>query len=446
MLEQFVNALLGSLAPILLTMVVGAVCKPAEVKYHRGSRFARLGGIIVGIIAAIIFATLRASGTITQRTIVNLPTLVACVIADIAAIIVLALHIVKAQESESQQSESSEGSQSASSGTFAQKLSTPFFADCDNVIFAIALALTYFRAFPDVILRVTNFVETGESFFTSDMLLRALGFVLGIGMSIIIAAIFSSMRSSISSKIFAGTGILLTVLIGAQHSIDLLQILFSTRTIRLNPVLFKALAWGLNNGLLIVISQVAIFIIPIIATVIVGWNTVLEGETIAIVRHQRKMKRHAFAAVAFSLLAVLAAGAALTYGEAATHVEIKLSDPEKYSLSEGVAQIKVSQVSDGHLHRFEYHAKDGTTMRFLAIKKGSGGVVVVLDACENCGDAGYYEKDGKVICKKCDVAMNIATIGFKGGCNPIQIDFTNDGTTISVQTSVLDANSSYFRR
>lgn len=439
MLEQFVNALLGSLAPILLTMVVGAVCKPADVKYHRGSRFARLGGIIVGIIAAIIFATLRASGTITQRTIVNLPTLVACVIADIAAIIVLALHIVKAQES-------SDSESSQSSSTFAQKLSTPFFADCANVIFAIALALTYFRAFPDVILRVTNFVETGESFFTSDMLLRALGFVLGIGMSIIIAAIFSSMRSSISSKIFAGTGILLTVLIGAQHSIDLLQILFSTRTIRLNPVLFKALAWGLNNGLLIVISQVAIFIIPIIATVIVGWNTVLEGETIAIVRHQRKMKRHAFAAVAFSLLAVLAAGAALTYGEAAIHVEIKLSDPEKYSLSEGVAQIKVSQVSDGHLHRFEYHAKDGTTMRFLAIKKGSGGVVVVLDACENCGDAGYYEKDGKVICKKCDVAMNIATIGFKGGCNPIPIDFTNDGTTISVQTSVLDANSSYFRR
>ena len=65
MLEQFVNALLGSLAPILLTMVVGAVCKPADVKYHRGSRFARLGGIIAGIIAAIIFATLRASGTIT---------------------------------------------------------------------------------------------------------------------------------------------------------------------------------------------------------------------------------------------------------------------------------------------------------------------------------------------------------------------------------------------
>ncbi|TCD54180.1 DUF2318 domain-containing protein [Alloscardovia theropitheci] len=428
MLEQFVNSLLGSLAPILLTMVIGAVCKPMDAQYRRGSRFARLGGIVVGIIAAIIFATLRGTGTITQRTIVNFPTLIACVIADALAIIALIVCVIRKAST-----------QNSSRSQILQ-------VDVINIVFAFALALTYFRAFPDVILRVTNFVETGESFFTSDMLLRALGFVLGITASIVVAAIFSSMKSSISSRIFAVTGIILVVLIAAQHSIDLLQILFSTRAIRLNRTLFTVLAWGLNNGLSIVISQAVIFVIPIIATIVVGWNTRIEGETIAVVRSQRKIKRHAFAAVAFSLLAVFAVGASLTYGDAAMHVEIKLSDPEKYSLKDSVAQIKVSQVDDGHLHRFEYTATDGTVMRFLAIKKGGGTVVVVLDACENCGDAGYYEKDGKVICKKCDVAMNIATIGFKGGCNPIPIEFDNDGTTITVQTSVLDANAHYFRR
>ena len=81
---------------------------------------------------------------------------------------------------------------------------------------------------------------------------------------------------------------------------------------------------------------------------------------------------------------------------------------------------KFSQINDGHLHRFQYKAKDGTVMRFIIIKKNGGAYGVGLDACDNCGDAGYYEKDGKIICKKCDVAINLATIGFKGGCNPVQ--------------------------
>ena len=111
-----------------------------------------------------------------------------------------------------------------------------------------------------------------------------------------------------------------------------------------------------------------------------------------------------------------------------------------------MASIKVSQVDDGHLHRFKYQAADGTTMYFLAIKKGAGSVVVVLDACDSCGDAGYYEKDGKIICKECGVAMNIATIGFKGGCNPVPLNFENDGSTLTVKAADLDAMSSYFKR
>lgn len=95
---------------------------------------------------------------------------------------------------------------------------------------------------------------------------------------------------------------------------------------------------------------------------------------------------------------------ALTYGVAQTKKVITLSPPEDYSLSDGVATIKFSQINDGHLHRFQYKAKDGTVMRFIIIKKNGGAYGVGLDACDNCGDAGYYEKDGKIICKKCDVA------------------------------------------
>ena len=72
----------------------------------------------------------------------------------------------------------------------------------------------------------------------------------------------------------------------------------------------------------------------------------------------------------------------LTVGVARSTEVITLSPPEKYSLSQGVATIRFAQVDDGHLHRFEYTAKDGTVMRFIIIKKNGGAYGVGLDACE----------------------------------------------------------------
>lgn len=53
-----------------------------------------------------------------------------------------------------------------------------------------------------------------------------------------------------------------------------------------------------------------------------------------------------------------------------------------------MATIKFSQISDGHLHRFEYRAKDGTSMRFIIIKKNGGAYGVGLDAFYRCGSCG----------------------------------------------------------
>lgn len=121
------------------------------------------------------------------------------------------------------------------------------------------------------------------------------------------------------------------------------------------------------------------------------------------------------------------------------------SEPEEYSLVDGVATIPFSQVEDGHLHRFAYTAADGTEMRFIIILKNAGAYGVGLDACETCGDAGYYEQDGKIICKRCDVAINLATIGFKGGCNPIPFPYQVDDGAIIIHAADLDALSAHFQ-
>ena len=55
------------------------------------------------------------------------------------------------------------------------------------------------------------------------------------------------------------------------------------------------------------------------------------------------------------------------------------------------------------------------------------------------------DKDGKIFCKKCEVAINLATIGFKGGCNPIPFPYKTGHGKITIQTTDLDALSAHFR-
>ena len=317
--------------------------------------------------------------------------------------------------------------------------------DIANLVAALAIAATTFRALPDVILRLTIFVEPGDPIFTSDMLLRALGFALGAAVAIIAALIFRTMRSTAVRWSFTTAVLLLVALLFAQHFTDLAQILQSKRIVSFPTAAFLALVWGINHQRSLTIATALVFAIPAIASIVMGFKVKPTGANEAIARTHIAFRRRAKAAGAFSLVAMICVTVALTYGVAQTQKVVTLSPPEDYSLADGVATIKFSQISDGHLHRFEYRAKDGTSMRFIIIKKNGGAYGVGLDACDNCGDAGYYEKDGKIICKKCDVAINLATIGFKGGCNPIPFDYQVKPGKIVIQTSTLDALSSHFQ-
>ena len=89
-------------------------------------------------------------------------------------------------------------------------------------------------------------------------------------------------------------------------------------------------------------------------------------------------------------------------------------------------------MNDGHLHRFEYTTEKNVTIRWIVVKKPNAATYGVgFDACEVCGNAGYYERGSQVVCKRCDVVMNINTIGFKGGCNPIPLAYeVGDGNLV----------------
>jgi hypothetical protein len=135
---------------------------------------------------------------------------------------------------------------------------------------------------------------------------------------------------------------------------------------------------------------------------------------------------------------------AATLGAAIDSQEPELSPPEEFEIVDGRAVIPLDRLEDGHLHRFAFTASDGTEVRFIVIKKNGVAYGVGLDACEICGATGYYEKAGKIICRLCDVVMNIATIGFKGGCNPIPLDHTVEDGTLSVALADLESSAEVF--
>ena len=58
---------------------------------------------------------------------------------------------------------------------------------------------------------------------------------------------------------------------------------------------------------------------------------------------------------------------------------------------------------------------------------------------------GYYERDNQVICKLCDVQMNKATIGTRGGCNPIPISYSIEGGKLKVEQSELENSARIFQ-
>ena len=113
--------------------------------------------------------------------------------------------------------------------------------------------------------------------------------------------------------------------------------------------------------------------------------------------------------------------------------------------SNGVVDVELEQINDGHLHRFVYRASTGEQVRYIVILKGGSAYGVGLDACEICGVTGYYERDSQVICKLCDVQMNKATIGTRGGCNPIPIEYRIEEGKLRVPQTELEKNAQIFK-
>ncbi len=318
-----------------------------------------------------------------------------------------------------------------------------------EVIISAAAALlafsVLFYALPSVLGYPFNFSLGGESYFSTAFIYRMIGYIFGMLLCLLTAISACKCSSKLGEK-EAGFILKGVLIINGIHQIaKALQILHAKRIISGSAV-FRIIKFTSNNGDLFIYLIIALaFIMPVIL-IIKGLNVKEPYENPAqkrkIAAKWRNTRRWAVTHILCLVMVVLV----FTVFTAIDNREVELSPVEECELRDDALYIPFTQVEDGHLHRFAYETEEGVIVRFIVIKKpNSTSYGVGLDACDICGETGYYERDGQVVCNLCDVVMNINTIGYKGGCNPIVIDYKVENGYIIVPTYTLIEHESEFK-
>lgn len=311
-------------------------------------------------------------------------------------------------------------------------------------IFLYASSMLFYYL-PVIIMLATTLVNYGESAVSTIVLFRLIGYVLGIVCMLCAGlAIYKTLikLSAIELKVSVAGAL---CIFGVTQVVVILQRLYSLGIIPRNDFIFAFIAAVVNHGNYFTFAIILFVMIP----PIILWRknrTITETyHNNAELRKLKAQKRNARRWAKFSL--VLLVGSVLSLSVLRQYVdrEIPLSPPENYTIADGMAMIPIAELEDDKLHRYAYTSEQGIEVRFIAIKKSEGSYGVGLDACDICGPSGYFERNGEVVCKLCDVVMNKGTIGFPGGCNPVPVAYIVHDEKIKIKITDLEAEAHRFK-
>lgn len=287
-------------------------------------------------------------------------------------------------------------------------------------------------------------VPMGSSLLDSESMLRLAGYALG-SVLVIVASwgyVVSAarvpwyVRSVITTIVFAAMVLPRAILLYQQ---------FATRNVvPRSSLIFNWVLWIQRNE---AATQLSLAILVAVPGVIALWThprVPLHNPAQVRARKADQLSRRKF--LGLSVVGSALFVGMLTEGKKRAEYVPELSAIEPSQVEGDWVTVSRDLVSDGHLHRFAYQSEDSTEVRFIVIKKNEIAFGTGLDACEICGDSGYFEDKGKVICRECDVMMNIQTIGFPGGCNPIPIAYEIDGGKLKFSAAELESHSTVFKK
>ena len=440
MLQQMSEATLT----LLLTMLaVGAAIRfmPAAGHGRRGKKARQLAvwfGIAAGAIAsvALTIINVEAPKSVNRQT-VGLYTLP---IAVVLAIIFLSLLALRSRRVRSLlPTGDADAEARALSST-----ETPVPGDTlVRLVGALFIAFALFRSVPTALNQAVMMLSSGVEIYSTQAVLAIVGYGLAWVLACFLAWV-SYRLCAWNNRVWPAAFIMVSLL--ANHSLMIVRILKAKRWISIPKGAWNTISWFINHEAVFTLAAGLALCAVVVLTWLASRSIPTVGANPAEGRLGRARSRLYKSMAGTAALGYLCGALLITVGVAYGSQEVELSAPESFSVVDDQVSVNLADISDGHLHRYEYTTSGGVKVRFIVIQKSGSSFGVGLDACDICGPTGYYEKDGKVICKLCEVAMNIATIGFKGGCNPIPIDYKVSNGTLTVPISALEASASVFAK
>ena len=388
------------------------------VKGSSGIRAVTIG-IIVGLVASVVMAVMKQLTNMVDTGLWNMRIFIVALIAMVVLLVFLIRPLAKSK----------------------------IGPTVTVTALSVFVALRVFYKVPDVLLYPVMMNQSVDTLISSDFVLRLTGFILGLVIVILAAVALFKYLKSLTRRQVGLACVPVVVIIGIVQLMTCLQTMLARRMIPQNHELFQILKFFQNNTNLFAFIIMAL---ALVLTVIVIARSLRDIDPYDNPAQHRKNKakwrnRRRWAICFIVCLAVSIV--TLTVVKDMESRGPELSPSEECQIQDGKVFIPFEQVDDGHLHRFtveteagymtknntpNYETQGGVGVRFIVIQKPGGNAYGVgLDACDICGETGYYERDGQVVCRKCDVVMNISTIGFKGGCNPIVFDYeVKDGNIV----------------
>ncbi len=424
MAEFFIEVLRYLLAPSLIGAVLAAtIWQRREKLFYAWGAFCTLLGAVLG---TVVYALKKIYPKRLLRTLtrVNREVLALALVLILLALLAWTLYLF-----------------------WRRRLPKAAKASETASIFCLGLALaaTLVTTLPFVILKAKEFVAFGEDSFGTQSLFRACGYAAGFLILFLLAlAIWQNFKrlSEHSAAVFTE---LFLLAFAAEYFLKGISALARLRILKSsNDLVFAIMI--LDDRSLNPLAPIYVALTALLAARVYLKHRRLVGTfpTPAARRKERWWLRNCRRWAALASVLILLVYSSLTLLFAYINKPVVLTPPQDFQESKELIIIPLTDVDDGHLHRFSYKV-DGHDIRFIVVKKPQGNAYGLgLDACDICGVAGYYERNNDVICKRCDVVMNKATIGFKGGCNPVPFNYDIEDGKIIIKKSVLEAEKNRF--
>jgi uncharacterized membrane protein len=298
---------------------------------------------------------------------------------------------------------------------------------------------------PNLLLYPLDFGVGLDSFFNLDYLKRLRGYAFGLVLLGFLGLTMLSQARRVPQNILkvfllAGFIVLLSFIL-----LKTAQIMTVRGMLPRSRQLTRVVIFFLNHENIFLFGQIFIWGILSLVQMIRSYAAKPAGANPAHIRRSKanlRLQSRLGKAVLISLIAVFLS---ITSLRAYQNRGPDIADPQEVSGKDGIIELDLKVIGDGQLHRHQYKTKSGTPVRFIVIRKSDTAYGVGLDACDICGQSGYYQRGDQVICKLCDVVMNKVTIGFPGGCNPVPLDFLIKDGKLLVETQNLENEKGRFQ-